>query len=302
MIRNAKDLVNTFKFILEHPLNADGKLKAIARFISWQVGSRLVPGPVVINFVNRSALLVRSGMTSATGNIYVGLYEFKDMAFVLHFLRKNDLFVDIGANIGSFTVLASAVAGARSFSCEPIPSTFAHLMENVHLNRIDKLVTALNIGVSNEAGKLLFTDNLGALNRVISPDEGGKKNAVEVKVDKLDSLLQGRDPILIKIDVEGYESKVIAGAEEIMSNSSLLGIILELKGYGNSYGDDEYVLQERMLSYGFSPYSYQPMSRTLISSDSETKRKGNKIYLRNLSIVRDRIKTASPFSVKGKLV
>jgi hypothetical protein len=42
-----------------------------------------------------------------SGNIYAGLHEFGDMAFVLHFLRAGDLFADVGANIGSYTVLAS---------------------------------------------------------------------------------------------------------------------------------------------------------------------------------------------------
>lgn len=52
-------------------------------------------------------------MTGATGNIYVGLHEFEDMAFLLHVLRRTDLFVDVGANIGSYTILAGGAAGAK---------------------------------------------------------------------------------------------------------------------------------------------------------------------------------------------
>ena len=59
-------------------------------------------------------------MTGATGNIYAGLHEFVDMAFCLHLLRSGDLFVDVGANIGSYTVLASKVAGANSVTLELI--------------------------------------------------------------------------------------------------------------------------------------------------------------------------------------
>ncbi len=59
----------------------------LRRFAAWQIGARLVPGPVVCPFANGSWLLARPGMTGATGNVYVGLHEFADMAFVLHVLR-----------------------------------------------------------------------------------------------------------------------------------------------------------------------------------------------------------------------
>ena len=53
-------------------------------------------------------------MTGATGNIYCGLYEFLDMAFLLHFLRNGDLFGDIGSNIGSYTVLATGLRSTKA--------------------------------------------------------------------------------------------------------------------------------------------------------------------------------------------
>src|SRR5262245_48181443 len=100
-------LQNSLNFVLRHPLSRGRKFANLKRLFAWQIGSRLVPGPVAINFVNATKLLVRPGMTGATGNIYVGLHEFPEMSFVLHFLRPSDLFVDIGANIGSYTVLAA---------------------------------------------------------------------------------------------------------------------------------------------------------------------------------------------------
>ena len=103
-----------------------------------------MPGPVAVNFVNETKLLVAPGMTGATGNIYTGLHEFQDMAFALHVLRPNDLFVDIGANVGSYTVLAASV-GAKSISVEPIKIAFDHLMRNIHLNGISDRVDARNM-------------------------------------------------------------------------------------------------------------------------------------------------------------
>ncbi len=59
-------------------------------------------------------------MTGATGNIYAGLHEFDDMAFFLHLLRPEDMFADVGSNIGSYTILASGVVGAKSVAFEPV--------------------------------------------------------------------------------------------------------------------------------------------------------------------------------------
>src|SRR5215212_3903441 len=124
-------LLKTLQYIVNHPLNRSNKLAAIKRYFNWQVSSRLNPHPVIYPFVEGSSLVVQKSMTGATGNVYCGLHEFNDMGFLLHFLRPGDLFFDIGANIGSYTILASAVVGASTVSFEPVPSTFRNLQKNV---------------------------------------------------------------------------------------------------------------------------------------------------------------------------
>ena len=129
-------MFNTLRFITSHPLGRRDKWATVLRYLRWQIGSRIAQGPIAVDFINNTRLLVRPGMTGATGNIYCGLHEFEDMAFLLHFLRPSDLFVDIGANIGSYTILASAVIGAHGIAFEPVPQTFQSLIDNIHLNRI----------------------------------------------------------------------------------------------------------------------------------------------------------------------
>jgi len=98
-------ILNNLRFITRHPLTRNARLATLVRWLRWQVGSRLLPGPVIVPFVNDTGLIVRPGMTGATGNVYCGLHEFEDMALVLHALRLGDLFVDVGANVGSYTAL-----------------------------------------------------------------------------------------------------------------------------------------------------------------------------------------------------
>ena len=114
------NLLELLGHIVRHPLNRAGKAAAVARLVRWQLASRILAQPVVLPFVNNTRLLVLRGMTGATGNWYGGLHECADMAFVLHALRPGDLFVDVGANVGSYTVLAAGAVQADAIAVEPV--------------------------------------------------------------------------------------------------------------------------------------------------------------------------------------
>ena len=181
-------LLNTLRFIWNHPLNTDCKLAALSRFIRWQIGSRLVNAPVAVKFVDHTRLLIATGMYGATMSIYTGLQEFEDMAFALHFLREDDLFVDIGANVGSYSILASGAVGARTISVEPVPFAYHRLLDNVYLNNIANKVTALNIALGQEAGVLNLTSGLDTVNHVVSESEV-LTDVIQVPVSTLNDVL-----------------------------------------------------------------------------------------------------------------
>src|SRR5262245_38016444 len=159
-------LIGTVRFIIGHPLSRGRKLANLSRFACWQIGSRLARGPIAVQFVNSAQLIATPGMAGATGNVYVGLHEFADMSFVLHFLRPNDLFVDVGANIGSYTILASAAVGANCISFEPNPKAWEWLCKNVNLNHVSPLVEARQQAVSSVEGMLNLTTDKGAANHI----------------------------------------------------------------------------------------------------------------------------------------
>jgi hypothetical protein len=87
-----------------HPLTRGAPWKAWIRFVVWQIRSR-IHDDLIFSWIEGQRLAVRRGMTGATGNIYMGLHEFCEMMLPLHFLREGDLFLDIGSNVGSYTVL-----------------------------------------------------------------------------------------------------------------------------------------------------------------------------------------------------
>jgi FkbM family methyltransferase len=288
-------VLKPLRWVLQHPINRGHMLGAIRRYFAWQIGSRLVPGPVAIPFADKTRLLVAPGMTGATGNIYAGLHEFEEMSFLLHALRPGDLFVDVGANVGSYTVLASGACGARSLAFEPVPSTFSHLIDNIRLNNLDALVDARNVSLGRKQGFVDITTSLDAANHVVSASEPTALS-VRVPVVTLDSALGGRQPTVVKIDVEGFETEVLEGAAKTMESNSLVGLIVETNGSGARYGFDEGQLWSRLLRWGFLPVRYQPRRRLLVAS-SERPLKGNTLFVRSMEVLAQRIVSAPPHTV-----
>lgn len=291
MQNSLMSLPTTIQFILQHPLNKRRKVQALFRFLKWQVGSRLVSGEVIYPWINGSKFIVQPGEKGLTQNIYCGLHEFHDMAYVLHVLRSGDLFIDIGANSGSYTILACAVKGARGYCFEPVPSTFQRLVDNIRLNNLSDRVKPYNIGLADKEDELLFTANLDTTNHMISANELAS-DPIKVRVAPLDRVLVGESPSLIKIDVEGLETLVINGMACTLGNASLHSVIMELNGSGRQYGFDDQDIIKTMREFGFQMYRYEPFERTLQLVATKDVTSSNMLFSRNEEFIKRRLRSA----------
>jgi FkbM family methyltransferase len=296
-----KGLYNT---VISHPLTRDQKLGALLRFARWQIGSRILGKPVVIPYVEGTRLLLERGMTGATGNMYAGLHEFEDQSFVLHALRPSSGFIDIGANVGMYTILAGGVAGARFISAEPVPATYNSLRDNVRLNNLCDIGRIHNIGLGKEKGQLEFSDiEKSGGNRVLqttSQDQG-----VEIPVTTLDDFskhISSPDDVLVfKIDVEGWEAAVLEGGSSVLSRSQPAALVVELNGWGSRYGFDDDKVHDDLVSWGYNPVDYNPFSRS-ISERSYRCSKGNTIYVNDIPFFSRLCEESKSYSVLDKKV
>ncbi|MEJ8842229.1 FkbM family methyltransferase [Lacibacter sp. H375] len=292
-----KNLKQIIRFIANHPLAGKHKLKAFYRFISWQLSQFLFRHERIVPFVGDTKLLAKKGLTGATGNIYTGLEEFSDMGFLLHFLRKEDLFADIGANVGSYSILASGYAGARSISYEPVPSTFSWLKKNIQLNDLNDLITEENIAIGSKKTEVYFSTTQGTVNHVLSESEINQQlDRVAVQVYSFDEIISGgKAPQLIKIDVEGFETEVIKGMKQTLQLADVKAIIIELNGSGGRYGFDESLIHQNLVDFRFLPYHYDPYTRQL--KRLENYGSTNTIYIRDLEFVTQRVQSAKKVNV-----
>jgi FkbM family methyltransferase len=285
-------VLNLLGHICDHPLNRNRKIGALLDFIRWQVRSRLARGYVIYPWLNEARVMVRNGDTGFTMNIYCGLYDLPEMTFLLHVLRMDDLFVDVGANIGSYTILASAVRHARSICFEPIPETFSRLEKNLRLNDLAGLVTANNVGVSDKPAQIRFSVKEDCCNHVLRDDEKGE--SLEVPVVTLDEALGSESPNVMKIDVEGFEWPVLNGARKLLENPALHSILLEFNN--DLYGYGQSALLDLLRSHGFSAYTYDPFQRKLTSREPTP---GNLLFIRDLERVEALLRSSESFRVKN---
>lgn len=162
-----------------------------------------------------------------------GLYEL-DIARVLkRLLRPGDHFVDGGANIGYFSLLAATLVGpgGRVDAFEPMPETHARLAENVARNGLDGIVRRHEVALSDRAGEAQFHYYLGPhYNHGCSSlftTAGVETRDVTVRTRRMDDVLAGTTPRLVKLDVQGAEPLVIAGMERFLKGDAPPAVIAE---------------------------------------------------------------------------
>lgn len=153
-------------------------------------------------------------------------YEIDSMKLVCGLLCKGDTAVDVGANIGLYSLLMGHLVGkgGKVYSFEPSQQSFNALLGHIELNSLAEVIEANQVLVGSEASaRMFYEDGMKGTNRVgDSSDAGVQPFLVARPTVVLDDFLasKGRWPKLIKIDVEGYEIKVLQGARETLKASA----------------------------------------------------------------------------------
>lgn len=269
---------------------------ALWRFVSWQITTLIYKEEILKKWISGSKFFIKKGRHGITGNYYTGLLDFEEMSFLLHFLNKGDLFIDVGANVGAYTILAITTEVEHIVAAEPIPDTFDVLKRNVQINGAANRVNLLNIGISNKKQKMTFSASFDTINHVV---EDGLPQSVAVDVNTLDNLVELNSATILKVDVEGYEWFVLDGARKILSNPHLKAVILEINGSGERYGIHDIKIHKLLTEYEFQPYCYKPFKKEVMRLETYNN-SNNTIYLRDVEMIASRLRGANTFKVFGE--
>jgi FkbM family methyltransferase len=214
------------KVFRKYPFARKQAAKVLFRILRLQFCNKILRRTFVFHVYDSVLMVARSDFGSPVLSYYLGLYERGSMSFLLRFLRKGDLFADVGANVGVYSILAAGACGARVEAFEPVPSAAAGLRENVMLNNLSDLIFLRPVAVGSSGGQVEITTDRGGANCVVETSHRGNRTA-RVEVISLNEHFRAECPIAMKIDVEGYESRVLAGAEALLRDHRLKVVIVE---------------------------------------------------------------------------
>lgn len=188
-------------------------------------------------------------------------YEPSIMMYLKSTLKEGDIFIDVGANEGIFSILAGKLVGpeGKVYAIEPMPINVSLLKRNITENGLDNIIV-LDVAAGEENKEVIFNDvkygNMvgGCNNRIISMLSliPGMVSSIKVKQRRLDTLIH--DPLdkikLIKIDAERYEPQILNGISTWLNPDCSTDFIIELKPkkskevidlFLNDYGYDGYM-------------------------------------------------------------
>jgi FkbM family methyltransferase len=163
-----------------------------------------------------------------------GTYEERTTDLVTRLVHPGATVVDVGANIGVFTLLLSRLAGphGRVHAFEPMPVAIARLRGNLALNRVTNVVVH-EAAASEASGEAPLFLGPASHTSIASLGEMDGAERVAVRCTSLDEALAGCGPLeLIKIDAEGAEPRIITGAMRLVSEGQAPQIIAEVSEPG----------------------------------------------------------------------
>lgn len=291
-----KRLVQRYNQFKKHPVTKGKELSGLFRYINFNIRNRIFSS-ITYNWIGNLKFIARKGDAGIVGNIYFGLYEFEESIFLLHFLNRNDLFLDIGANVGHYSLLASGINKCKSIAIEPVPKTYDKLILNVELNNLNNIIETKRIGVSNKEEVLLFSTDRGTMDCIVDVNY---LNSISVKVCTIDQIVKDKIPTAIKIDVEGYEKFVLEGAKKTLSSNTLKVLIIELNQTGQIYNIKDTEIFEIIKSYGFKPIAYNPELRAIIPLSNYNIHKFNTIFIRDEAFVSNRLINGNKIKIRGR--
>ena len=281
------------RLVLSHPLNRGRPFRTVSRYVGWQAWRRLVGRPLTIDFWQGLKVRVHPDWPYSWTALYLGLAEFDDMTFAVRYLRPGDAFVDVGANIGYYSLLASRVnAGSPVLALEPHPIASERLAENAVMNSFDNIrVRAVAAGEAEGFADL--TAGLADQNH-ITPSGPGTDPTIRVPMVTLDAEL-GRQQIdlasvaLVKIDTEGFETSVLAGSRALLDCDPGPVWVVEVNGSGARYGTEDSALIRIFLQRGYEAFRYLALENRIIPYDGSIAWQGNVIFARRLGQIRARL-------------
>jgi FkbM family methyltransferase len=215
--------------------------------------------------------------------VNIGINEPHNTRILVSLIKPGDVFVDVGANVGYFSVLGAwrAYPGGQVWSFEPNPKVFSILSDNLTVNGYADMAHRWPAAASDQAGERslrIFPGYVATSTMRDVPEDylrfteretGRKSHVIDVDAVRLDEAMRDVPAIdVMKIDAEGHELHVLRGAREIVSRSPDLKIVMEFNP-SMLGADGARDLVELVRTLGFDTYAIEHDATLTRMADEE---------------------------------
>ncbi len=205
-----------------------------------------------------------------------GAYERETTQEILKILKPGMGFLDLGAHIGFFSLLAAKIVGGAGqvFAFEPMASTRGVLKKNIEINKLDSIIEVIPFAIADNRKILRFATHPEASDSAkMALASDREDDIVEVEATDLDSFFEERSwprLDLIKMDIEGCETDAFNGMSELSRRNPSMKIIFEFNaGNFQAFNLSENALFEALSNLGFTQFTclYRKPTKVKVPED-----------------------------------
>lgn len=238
-------LFKIFKFIVRPFVGSGiGRLRFAGYAYRYLASHLVIPESDRIVSINNYKMYVhldnnkgRDGFTQEL--IYGNNYEEATTNIFKGFIKQGSIVVDIGANVGYFTLLSSLVVGDKGkvYAFEPEPKNYQLMLQNIKLNKLSNIV-AENKAVSDKNGSIeFFVDEVESggnsiFQNAVQYGDKDLSHSIQIETVSIDKYFSNNEVIdFIKIDVQGAETLVLDGMRDIVKRNDNIKMVIEIAPY-----------------------------------------------------------------------
>lgn len=226
--------------------------------------------------------------------IFVTGFEENERAFIQRYLAPGDIFVDVGANIGLFTLIGARRIGRRGkvYALEPTALTYERLVQNVQRNQLTN-VHCFQLALSDQTEQRMMTtsfDGYGAWNSLAQPSAGAHFRQEPIACLAWDTFAIQQALVgkvnLMKIDIEGWEFYMLQGAQATFVRSDAPDLLIEFTEVNaNAAGVTGASVYELLAALGYTLYRIDAQQKTLYAAVQQAYEWENLVATKNIERV-----------------
>lgn len=271
------------------PYNKKYPLRAIFRFIYWKVIKLFRLNNVTYHLWGNRKINLYHNSFQCMWLMYNYLVDFEEFNLIQDYVKPGDHVADVGANMGYYTIWMSKFisSGGSIHSFEPNEANYKLLINNCALNKLQNTVFN-KIALSDRTGNVLFTKSLDGENHIALSSNADTSSIACTTLDEYASEKNITHFSYIKVDIEGFEIDFIKGAEELLKNTKIDIIQLEINERVSNSMTTKEMLLNKIAELDYMLCKYDVATKQLVETNYNNERE-NYFMVSSLALVNKRL-------------